>query len=307
MNSDKPKVAALLSTYNGERFLREQLESVFAQDGVQLTLYVRDDGSSDSTVEILKEYEGRITLFTGSNIGVGNSFMELVYKAGCEFDYYSFCDQDDIWLGEKLNRAIALLSDKQGIPALYCSNQILIDAAGNEIGFRFSEKPNASYRQILNENKLTGCTMVWNRELQLILFDNNRRPSSALLLKRIHDVWVAMVSSVTGDIVVDEEAYIQYRQHEENVVGAKGTGVIDGWKKKLKNPSLRNGRSTLAKEILEKYSDLIKNDEIIKTLEKYAFYRNEKKCRKMLLQENISEYSGESKLSLKAKILLHLI
>ena len=304
---NNPAVAVLLSTYNGERFLKEQLESVLSQQNVELTLFVRDDGSVDHTLEILKKYGDRIVLFEGTNIGVGNSFMYLLYRAGCGFDYYAFCDQDDIWREDKLSRAVGKLKRIPETPALYCSNQLLIDSSGTAIGSRFAEIPDLGFEQILNNNKLTGCTMVWNRELQKILSDEVRRPSEELLKKRIHDVWVAMVASVTGVIVFDEHCFIQYRQHEDNVVGAGGTDVISGWRKKIKDPSLRNGRSTLAKEILDKYSDLILDSNIKEILGYYAFYRSEKKCRKMLLNGNISKYSGESALSTKAKILFRLV
>ena len=301
-----PKVAVLLSTYNGERFLKEQLDSVLIQEGVDVTIFVRDDGSTDHTVDLLKQYSDQIKLFQEDNIGVGNSFMELVYKAGCEYDYYSFCDQDDVWLKEKLQKAILNLK-QEDVPMLYCSNQELIDEEGNKIGMRFAEPINTSYLQVLNDNKLTGCTMVWNRFLQEIMVEEKRRPGTELLHKRIHDVWVGMVASVTGRIIYDDESYIKYRQHGDNVVGADGISAVSGWKKKLKNPQLRNGRSSLAKEILDKYSDLIKEDTVKLSLENYAFYRSERECRKLLLKDSISDYSGESKLSIKAKILLRLI
>ena len=312
MSEKKPGVAVILSTYNGERFLKEQMESVLSQKGAEIYVFARDDGSTDATVEILKSFEGRVRVYEEENAGVGNSFMQCLYKTGEEYDYYAFCDQDDVWLDNKLLRAIeeidAYIKDNgEACPVLYCSNQMLTDAEGNETGLRHEKPLNTAYLQVLNNNLLTGCTMVWNKEMQKLLYDENRRPSQDLLQKRIHDVWVAMVASVAGKIIYDENAYIRYRQHESNVVGSEGTGTVTGWKKKLKDPSLRNGRSTLAREILEKYSDVINSEDIKEKLGSYAYYRSEKRCRKVLLKENIGEYSGESGLSVKAKIWLKLV
>ena len=102
----KPSVCVLMSTYNGEQFIREQLESICSQNGVNVTLLIRDDGSKDNTLSILKSFEEKIpmrVITDGENLGPGNSFMELVYQAG-DFDFYAFSDQDDIWKNNKLER-----------------------------------------------------------------------------------------------------------------------------------------------------------------------------------------------------------
>ena len=244
------KVAVLMSSYNGELYIKEQINSVLSQKQVQVDLFIRDDGSSDKTIEIIKEFPG-IHLYRGENLGVGNSFMDLLYNVDGDYDYYAFCDQDDIWLDNKLITAIYKIKYETG-PILYCSNQILVDKFGEEIGNRYTEVPDLSYAEILVHNHATGCTMVWNKQLHNILKSN--KPSHTLLKIRIHDVWVAMVASVCGKIIYDEDGYILYRQHENNVVGAKQDNSIDVLKnqiKKVKRRELRNGRSLLAKEILK--------------------------------------------------------
>ncbi|MCR4814948.1 MAG: glycosyltransferase family 2 protein [Lachnospiraceae bacterium] len=313
MENQKPAVAVLLSTYNGERFLKEQLESVFSQTGVKVHLFLRDDGSSDKTLEIAEEYKetynDSVTVIKGGNVGVGCSFMELVYSAGDDFDYYAFCDQDDIWLDGKLITAAEIIrKEEKDSPVLYCSNQMLIDADGNETGLRHKEFVENSYLQILNCNKATGCTMVWNRSLQRLLSEEQRRPAPEILKKRIHDVWVAMVAAVTGKIIYDENAYILYRQHGGNVVGSKGTNVFVNWKSKISDPSLRNGRSALAAEILKNYSDVIPDESVKDTLRNYSEYKTNKERRRILLKKgDIPKYSGEGNASVKIKIRLRLL
>ena len=304
------KVAVLMSTYNGEKYLREQIESILAQKDIDLKLYIRDDGSSDSTIQIVREYlckTDKITLNIGANVGVGNSFMQLVYDCPDDYDYYAFADQDDVWLPEKIIRAINKIAENK-TPVLYCSNQIVVDKNLNKIGMRHIQLPDISYQQIMCQNKITGCTMVWNRALQELLADKYRRPSTALLKNRIHDVWVAMVSSVIGEIIYDNEGYILYRQHESNVVGVRKTNIFKQWTEKINDASKRNGRSSLCKEVYEKYKDLIMNESIKKQLDIYSYYTSNIKYKKaMLADKEIIKHTNESQLEYQLKVLFNLI
>ena len=92
------KILVLMSTYNGEKYVDTQIKSVLNQKNVNVKIYIRDDGSSDKTVDIIKKYnDERITFFEGQNKGATDSFFELIKKAPLDFDYYAFCDQDDYW------------------------------------------------------------------------------------------------------------------------------------------------------------------------------------------------------------------
>ena len=131
--TDKPAVAVLMSTYNGEQYISGQVESIFKQRDVTIHLYIRDDGSSDRTCDMLKRLEaGREDVCfdrSEKNLGPGMSFMKLLYdvvREGPEYAYYAFSDQDDIWLPDKLKIAVGALV-KERRPALYCSNQILYE------------------------------------------------------------------------------------------------------------------------------------------------------------------------------------
>lgn len=302
-------VAVLMSTYNGEKYLKEQIDSILKQEAVNIHLFVRDDGSNDKTIEIIKNYmkkQGNITFLKGKNVGVGNSFMNLLYQAGNRFDYYAFSDQDDVWFPFKINMAIEKIG-QQNRPILYTSNQILVDKKLNKIGLRYKQKPDVSYTQIICQNKLTGCTMVWNKALQMFLFDPKRRPTKELLANRIHDVWVAMVASVIGKIIYDKNGYILYRQHENNVVGIRKTNIIIQWINKIKNPNQRNGRSMLCKEIVLKYTDLIISKETLIKIKEFAYYTDNLKFKVNLLKDNsVINYSGETPMGFKLKILFNL-
>ncbi|MCR4717193.1 MAG: glycosyltransferase, partial [Lachnospiraceae bacterium] len=154
------KVAVLMSTYNGEKFIRDQVDSILNQAGVEVTLYVRDDGSTDRTAELIKDVPG-VKLTAGENVGVGNSFMQMVYDVPTTFDYYAFADQDDCWLSDKLMNAIYKIGDTDELK-LYASNQTLVNASLDVIRDRYSTPPDYSYMQTICANRLAGCTFVWN-------------------------------------------------------------------------------------------------------------------------------------------------
>ncbi|MGT2755623.1 glycosyltransferase family 2 protein [Streptococcus ovuberis] len=302
-------VAVLMSTYNGEKYLKEQLDSLFTQKGAVVSVFVRDDGSTDNTLSILKDYEkdGKLTILESTqNLGVGNSFMELVYRVPLCYDYYAFCDQDDVWLEDKVKRAISLLSNYDKA-ALYCSNQVVVDSNLTVDRLRYKSSPNTSYLQILTSNQLTGCTMLWNRSLQQLLADSKRRPNTSLLQTRIHDVWVAMVASVIGEIVYDDEARILYRQHGNNVVGVKNGSLMKNYLKKIKNVAVRNGRSKLATGILDNYPEFLSRD----TKENLAKFSNSKKGfkEKLILfnSPELFQFSSETRVGILLKILFNLI
>lgn len=303
------RVAVLMSTFNGEKYLREQIDSILAQEGVDVTLYIRDDGSSDSTVEIIKGYQknnSNIRLDIGKNMGVGNSFMQLVYDVGDDFDYYAFSDQDDVWHPEKIYRAVEMIKTEVA-PCLYCSNQILVEKDGTIIAERHEHQIHKDYLGILCNNEVTGCTMLWNKGLHDLLSDAKRRPSQKLLRIRIHDVWVAMVASTVGIICYDTGSYIDYRQHDNNVVGVKKRSLINEWSIKIMNPELRNGRSILAEEIYDKFRDLIKMQSISNSLKICKDYRTSMKSKIHLLKDaDIQRCSKESKTLYIMKILLNL-
>ncbi len=212
-------IYVLLSTYNGAQYLPQQLESILGQDCPNLHLLIRDDGSTDTTVSILHEYEAKypqIKLIVGKNIGVVASFFALILAVPTNADFVAFCDQDDIWLSQKLSRAISCLNSLSiTSPNLYCSATQLINAAGDYITTvqKKIKKLDLSYSLI--GNIVTGCTAVFNQPL-LKLLQNNQPKASEVIL---HDWWIYLLASACGKVCYDEQSFILYRQHANNVVG----------------------------------------------------------------------------------------
>lgn len=217
----------LMSTFNGEKYLKDQIDSILDQKGVSVDLFVRDDSSTDATLDILRKYESEnlsIHVSHGDNIGPALSFMKLLYDSPTTTDYYAFADQDDIWLPNKLKTA-AIMLEKNETALLYASNQTIIDSKANILGKRYKESPPVDLFNIIDKNYLAGCTMVFDKKLAEILKDN--RANENILKSRMHDTWIAAVADCFGNIIYDEQSYILYRQHGNNVVGIKKSSILN--------------------------------------------------------------------------------
>ena len=142
------KVVVLLSTYNGEKFLEEQLRSLQGQIGVDVTVLVRDDGSTDNTHAILDEWSknGFLSWYTGPNLGPAKSFLDLLCNAP-DADYYAFCDQDDVWHKDKVKTFLCEINATK--KDLYFSDGILVDAEGVPMGNTLWEAYNIKYDNII--------------------------------------------------------------------------------------------------------------------------------------------------------------
>ena len=220
-----PTVAVLMSTYNGEKYIREQLDSIFSQTDVNVRLFVRDDGSSDRTVDIVREYTDKHSnelLIDGENVGPGESFMRLVYRYAHEpgIDFYAFADQDDVWLEDKLSVAVERIRTcgHEG-PVLYSSNQyIYVD--GENKGDRHKEPQRTDFISHMTKNTIAGCTFVFNKALALLVTDAGR-PDPRIIKYRLHDAWLMLVAIACGHVIYDETSHMLYRIHSENAVGVK--------------------------------------------------------------------------------------
>lgn len=212
------KVQILMSTYNGEEYIREQLDSILAQSYPDVDIFIRDDGSSDDTYVILKEYEemhSNIRAYQGKNIGVNQSFFELLKKRDKEAAYIGFCDQDDYWLPEKIEKAVEQLKYLKG-PALYCGAKTLVDENLEVLKDQQNSHVNPGFGNAVIESICSGCTTLMNRELTDIIA--RRLPKDVIH----HDWWCYMAATYLGSMYYDENSYIYYRQHKGNEVGASG-------------------------------------------------------------------------------------
>lgn len=216
------KVCVFMSTYNGEKYIEEQLDSVLNQENVDVILYIRDDGSTDNTCSIIENYQKKFTniiLIKGYNCGPAKSFWKLL-QISREAEFYAFCDQDDIWLPNKLNQGIDCISEYMQIPALYYSKTKLVDENLKVIKNKYNSYKESIPRfgQLIAENNASGCTMIWNHKLQLIAKDTK------IEYMRMHDHILFLICEFcNGYVYYDKNSYIKYRQHESNVISGKDT------------------------------------------------------------------------------------
>ena len=213
------RIAVLMSTYQGEKFILEQMHSILHQLPSDGRVLVRDDGSTDGTVELIHSLgDQRITVISGQNVGFVRSFFALLEAAPEVSDVVMLADQDDVWLPGKIARAYSALANHAG-PTLYCSRLKLVDAGLQPLGLTQPCPRGPSFANALAENIVTGCTVALNRSaLELVLIRGDVK------MMHFHDWWMYLVVSAFGEVLFDETPTILYRQHGGNVVG-RGAGI----------------------------------------------------------------------------------
>ena len=221
----EPKVAVLLCTYNGESFLGQQLDSLADQTHTQWQVWASDDGSTDTTRAILKDYaqkwkEERLQILSGPAKGYARNFLSLVCNKDLQAQYYAYCDQDDIWEPDRLARALDWIQTVPAeVPALYCARTRLVDAQNNPIGLSplFTKLP--SFANALMQNIGGGNTMLFNNATRTLL-----RAAGPDLSVISHDWWTYLVvTGCGGQVFYDSTPTVRYRQHQDNMFGMNCT------------------------------------------------------------------------------------
>lgn len=215
MEKENKLVAICMSTFNGEQYLEEQLQSLFNQTYSNIKIYVRDDGSTDETKQILEKYKDKITIIENTqNLGVTQSFFYLLNSIN-NAEYYAFCDQDDIWLPNKIERAVEKLekSEKE-IPTMYFSDYDYYDENMNYINRSAVNKNGPSFQNALVECISLGMNMVINHSLRDILVKNKMEKAM------YHDWIIYLISTGIGNVFYDREVTVKYRRHSKNASNA---------------------------------------------------------------------------------------
>lgn len=214
-------VAILMSTYNGATFLKEQVDSILTQNFSEFTLYIRDDGSSDGTWELLSSYEDtRIRLLRGGNLGPAESFFALIREASGA-DYLFFSDQDDVWYPDKLSVMLEEIRKYEHEPTMVFSDFCMIDETGRQTNSSYATF--ASLRvapgevhvdKLIPHPYVFGCASVMNKALAEIVKDPP--PGTEM-----HDCWIALTASSVGKLIYLPTQTIAHRFHSSNATGRK--------------------------------------------------------------------------------------
>jgi len=260
------KIAVLLATYNGEKYLSEQIESICNQSHSNFVLFIRDDNSQDQTRYIITEYaksEARICPVESCNdrLGVNNNFDYLTeYAKKGDFQYFSYSDQDDVWMKDKLSSELMILREleKENLnkPVLVHSDLEVVNELLETVNKSFMKDQGINdeivepLKALLAQNYITGCTILINRALADIAFPI---PKEAL----IYDWWIALSGAVFGCIGYLDNPTVRYRQHTGNQVGAKSlystlNPITTNWIKQWKSSGMRVNRSKDQAKALEK-------------------------------------------------------
>lgn len=284
-------IEILLASYNGAEYIGAQLDSLLSQTYQDFCILIRDDGSKDNTIDIIKDYQARypekIRLIV-DDVKCGSSpsnFMELTKNATAE--YVCYCDQDDYWLPNKLERSIKAmqaLEEKIGSdkPALVFGDYKPVDGELNPIPFDPSKNQVAGmhleFNRLLVQNYVTGCLMMANKSLYTLFGDYDEAIE-------MHDWWAALIASALGGVNHFDETIMLYRQHGNNVVGVTDVKSMEYRLSKIKDKDTKNKKFAYYKQALlfkNRYYELL-SDSNKKILDNFIdIYNYKSKIRRMI-------------------------
>lgn len=257
------KIAVLLSAYNGEKYLKCQIDSILKQKTeLAVHLFIRDDGSSDSTRDIIKEYDpSSVTLIEGENVGASESFLQLLEmarKLPSEYAYFAFADQDDRWDEDKLQTAVSAIESRdKDAPWLYGSFYRLTDEDFNPIQPDVKPLSNPVLLTSLVQTRIPGHSHVFNRAFLNVLPDPVDKEQVYY-----YDGFIVQAALANGALIYDKEAHADYRQHGDNVMGQTENPFT--WLKQRFRRVMRGDSKKYAKQIVyiyNLYGHLMSTDE----------------------------------------------
>ena len=302
------RVCIILSTYNGKKYVCQQLDSIFqSAEDMDIFLYVRDDGSKDDTIQILEEYGKKnnveIKIDAGENAGSARSFL-LAIRNCPKADYYAFCDQDDVWLPKKIATAVNQIRDTEK-PILWCSDYQVTDANQNVILPSALKQPIQDDVRSMFYNNVPGCTMVFNWALM------QKMRMIEISEIRMHDIMAMNVALITGEIYFEKNPFVLYRQHGDNVLGYSHKKIkVRKWiKDKMHLLRCKENYSTAeyARAVLkalgnEMSADQKKEYQLISEMDKSFIKRL-----RVLTKPYTKEKFGRTSISIRCKVLLNLM
>ena len=265
------KIAVLMSTYNGHEYLDKQLKSIAEQTVVKdTTLYIRDDGSVDNTLEIIRKWESKINivLYKEKNVGPALSFWNLLMNKDICADYYAFCDQDDVWDKDKLENGVKKLNKSCH---LYICNCRIVDEKDQIIKIkRITDELDIDIQRLFISGVTQGCSMMFTDELCTYI------RKLKLQCIPMHDIILMLYASYFGGVFWDPTPRFSYREHSNNVVAKNNKPFYKKMKTTLWNwkNSKKNSMSEVAAEMLKNIDELPDRD--YRFLEYTSEYRKHK-------------------------------
>jgi rhamnosyltransferase len=259
------EVAIILASFNGEKFIKKQLDSLFKQSFDEFDLYIRDDGSVDNTADILVSYQKdrkNIFLFFNKSKKHGQlanfSYLYDIVRKQKKYKYIMFCDQDDVWFPEKIKKSLKEIKKHEDEPWLVCSNFYNFNMETKRKNLAYKNNYSTNFSTIIVQNWLYGCTMILNSKLiDLVKYI----PKSA----ENHDYWFALVVSLLNKFSYIDEPLLIHRLHNNNVTAKSNSHNFLNRLERLKNETLnseyRNERVSSWLHICKELDEVFKGNE----------------------------------------------
>ncbi len=300
-------IAVFLSTYNGGQFLQKQLDSLVSQTlSSSMKIFVRDDGSSDQTVSILNSYKDKIaiTVKKGTNKGPAKSFWELFCDTRIKADYYAFCDQDDIWDPDKIERGVKALSGTDK-PVVWCSNCRVMDGEDNVVSELYHEKkPIFKLPSQFVCGAIQGCAMMFNNAFRDYILSQNVSSFP------MHDFVFVTYAILNDALIYEHEPSFNYRIHSGNVVAKEKKYSLKGIKKSLNNwfsKKSKNGVSEYARFFYENNKEQLSPQDAEFFEQLTGCRRNIMKRFKLIRNHACKTYNKRALRSFKIRALLGIL
>lgn len=256
MEIDK-KIQILLSTYNGEKYLRGQLDSFTMLDGFEkIKVLIRDDGSTDNTLEIAEEYKMKygFEILKGKNIGITESIFELLKNSDKNCEFFAISDQDDVWIQDKFTGAIKAFSrENDGVPIMYATMSEVVSENLTHIGTTLIPKKEVGFYNAMVQNITPGHTQIYNRKLIDLLLERGFENVTVV------DWWIYLVASGVGKVLFEKKCTVKHRQHGKNSVGYQ-TNFIGKTITRIKKIKRKDANviSLQLKSFYDRYNDILK-------------------------------------------------
>lgn len=230
MLDKKFKIAILMSTYNGVKYIRKQLSSIENQNGVDITLFIRDDGSTDGTNTVINDFSNVLDIKRinneGENLGAARSFWKLIKNVKLDYDFYAFADQDDVWDQDKMQIGCERL-EEESLPSLYFCNERTINSNDKILHEPYYE-PIITLESEIVCGFCPGCSMIINKALMKIVQEQDYKNIP------MHDVVIAWNAFAFGKVIYDDVPHFSRRVHDNNVVASEGKKGIKKINAKVK-------------------------------------------------------------------------
>lgn len=266
-------ITVVMSAYNGSRYIVQQLDSIFAQKGVDVTCFVRDDGSKDDTLQVLEKYQkglpkGKMIFVRGENVGWERSFL-LALRDAPQSEYYAFADQDDIWFVDKLQSGIKVMESVCDVdkPLMYHCNKLSVNEELKPFSHQVRRTPQPLNRQnAMIQEYAQGCSIIMNEKARKLVL--HYVPHAKLA----HDFWCGLVCYLFGKVIYDNAPRFYHISHGNNASGEGHT--LGSWYGRLKSFSKKgNIYYSPYDDLIEGYNNLLSTEDK-RFIEKVKNYRH---------------------------------